>query len=50
MRSMAVPFASQEWQKKTPFSMFTDIEGRRSPWAGQQTIASPQREPVSSTP
>lgn len=47
---MAVPLAWHEWQKKTPFSALTAIEGRLSEWTGQQAICSPHRASLSSTP
>jgi hypothetical protein len=40
IRSMAVPFAWQAKQKKTPSSRLTVIEALLSPWTGQQTLTS----------
>ncbi|MGA4942121.1 hypothetical protein [Streptomyces cinereoruber] len=47
---MAEPLAPQEWQKNRPFSTFTRMLGRRSPWTGQHTCSSPQRPVFSSMP
>lgn len=46
----AVPEAPQAKQWKTPLAALTDMDARRSPWMGQQTISLPQRPSWRATP